>query len=445
MDQERNQNPAARSLLIGISSLYAYIYCLIVSNALTSMPVFGGAMYLCGQVALEFFSTAVGPAASLLPDRLRKWRRAILAVLMVMNLFLIVIYPIRLSSFQLWTVLVVVVAMLLRDEGARRLLQARRKGRLREVWFWFLLTLAHVLPAVAVLSDFMYNLGTNQALTMFVAYLLADALSIYVQISEALSWDDPMRDENEVAMVSEIRSRLGKANAFRTYQALSSAIVISLVSTVVLMYTYLLFSGENMLVQLGFTVLTTFLTSVAANLVFRGWMRRKNRQPNPTYVMLVGLLFWFGGLNAFDGAVMLRSKTTLNMYICLASCTVGTTLCLTSLNWMEQAIENVVRFAEGNNLSGFRMVRAAHTEMARLLGDMLALVIITVMFAISGHGPQALEDVVSHLQPILILPCLIMIFIAVICTFRFPLSTRNMDKLARFLHLREEGKENKAL
>ena len=54
MDQERNQNPAARSLLIGISSLYAYIYCLIVSNALTSMPVFGGAMYLCGQVTLEF-------------------------------------------------------------------------------------------------------------------------------------------------------------------------------------------------------------------------------------------------------------------------------------------------------------------------------------------------------------------------------------------------------
>lgn len=446
MNSKTLQSPSARSLMIGISSLYAYIYCLLASNELTSMPIFGGAMYLCGQVSFEFFSAAIGPASDLLPKSLRRWRRAILILLMLMSLFLIILYPLRLSSFQLWTVLVIVLAMLLRDEVARRLIHMRARGGLTLAWFSALLALAHILPALAVLWDFHYNLEFMRAWTMFGTYCIADALALYIQIRDVRERNDIEVSAQEVQEINEAQRVLAKANAFRAYQALSTAIVIALVVSVVLIFTNVLLLGKDMLIQMGLAVASALVTREISELLFRFWIRKKDRQPNPTYVMLFGLLLWFSALNSFRTVIRGPEVHTLSMYMCLCLMTAGSTLTVISLHHMEESIDNVARYTDaGMPRSSLLLRREADLELARLLGDMISLIIIAILFYLGGRQGMGPSAPPIQVHPVLLVPALIMVIISIVCAFRFPLSKNNMDKLDRFLHLRDEGKSNKAL
>ncbi|MCR4883565.1 MAG: hypothetical protein K6A68_08345 [Clostridiales bacterium] len=446
MNSKAYRSPSARSLMVGISSLYAYIYCLLASNELTMMPIFGGAMYMCGQVATEFFSAAIGPASELLPKSLRRWRRAILIVLMLMSVFLVIIYPLRLSSFQLWTVLVIVLAMLLRDEVARRLIHMRTRGGLTIAWFSALLALAHILPALAVLWDFLFNLDAMRGWTMFAAYGIADALALYIQIRDVQDSNDQEVSEQEVREINATQETLGKANAFRAYQALSTAIVIALVVSVVLVYTNVLLVGQDMLIQMALAVLSTLVTREISELLFSFWNRRKEYRPNLTYVMLFGLLLWFSAINSLSSVTRQTEIHMLSVYFCLCMMTAGSTLTVISMHRMEEAIDNVARYADaGIQRSSLLLRRAADLELARLLGNMISLIIIAVLFYLGGmHSiPSSVTNVQVH--PLLLVPALIMVVISIVCAFRFPLSEQNMDKLDRFLHLRDEGKSNKAL
>ena len=443
MNDRGRQSPASRSLMLGLSSMYAYIYCLLVSSELTSIPIFGGAMYLCGQVVKEFFGMAVGPGASLMPKPLRKWSRVILILLMLLSMVLIVIYPLRLSSFQLWTVVVLVLAMLVRDEAGRRLLHMRRSGSLRPSWFIVLLGVSHVLPALCVLWDFLYNLPGGHAWNLFWGYIIADGLVLYVQVRDALQGRDEIISGHDVEMMEQILPQMEKTNAVKQFQALTIAIVASLSATLVTMYTALIFKGSsNMLLQLGITAGLTLLTREAAQMVFRFWMKQRKRRPNPTYVMLLGFLLWFEGISIF-GQSMTGSVLRMEISLCIA--TVGVTLCMIALQWMENGMQNVAKFTMEGNMSAFQLSRAWNVKMGRVIGDMLSLLLITLLFTFSGPSATDIRSLLDHMYPLVLVPTMIVVLTAVIFTFRFPLSRRHMDKLDRFLHLREKGVENRAL
>ena len=44
-------------LRAAITQLYGYIYCMILSNMLTGMPLYGGVLYLCGKAVIIFAGT----------------------------------------------------------------------------------------------------------------------------------------------------------------------------------------------------------------------------------------------------------------------------------------------------------------------------------------------------------------------------------------------------
>ena len=56
-----------------VSQLYGYIFCMLVSNALTDMPLFGGALYLCGRMILVSGWVFSKNSRKLLPGNARKW------------------------------------------------------------------------------------------------------------------------------------------------------------------------------------------------------------------------------------------------------------------------------------------------------------------------------------------------------------------------------------
>ena len=77
---------------------------------------------------------------------------------------------------------------------------------------------------------------------------------------------------------------------------------------------------------------------------------------------------------------------------------------------------------------------------------MLALVALTVLCFLAGQRlPHTAEEIAASFQPVMVVPALITAFIALLCVLRFPLSNRYMQKVLRFLHIRESGEENKAL
>ena len=115
---------------VGLSGLLSYFYCLMVSVKLVQSPLFGGALFLCGQIGTEFFSAFGEAAKSLFSKKIRIWRIVLLAVLLLSTLALVLVYPQRLSNEQAWLVFAVVAAILLRDVACRIAIRANLRGAL---------------------------------------------------------------------------------------------------------------------------------------------------------------------------------------------------------------------------------------------------------------------------------------------------------------------------
>ena len=77
-------------LRAAISQLYGYIYCMILSNMLTDMPIYGGVLYLCGK-AVIIFAGIYGKDRKFLPFYTKRWAILLLFVLFsrVLNKFCI--------------------------------------------------------------------------------------------------------------------------------------------------------------------------------------------------------------------------------------------------------------------------------------------------------------------------------------------------------------------
>ena len=65
-----------------MGQLYGYIYCMLVSNMLVDMPLFGGAMYLCGRAVMVSISVFSKRNRPFLPLYSRRWVILMMAVLL---------------------------------------------------------------------------------------------------------------------------------------------------------------------------------------------------------------------------------------------------------------------------------------------------------------------------------------------------------------------------
>jgi len=87
---------------------------------------------------------------------------------------------------------------------------------------------------------------------------------------------------------------------------------------------------------------------------------------------------------------MLRHHTTdiSITYFCLALCSVGCAVCKVCLSKMESPMGAVAKFTSGQEIPGYRLMRRVSREVASLLGQMLALVALTVLCFLAGQHPR---------------------------------------------------------
>ena len=439
--KERRSRASGFSMT-SLHGLYDYLYCMLASSILVAMPIFGGALFMCGQVASVFLTTYTGQAGSLLPKAARRWQTALLVLLLLISLCVVVLYPITIDSPRMWMVFALVLLMMLRSEICRRLIRLNRTGRLSTGHMTAWLAAVQLTLLAVMAGTLLYNLGGTEAWQMLAGYALCSAMECYALLkdSEALRPMPPLEAEQARQMGDTLRG----ANAYQTYETLSTLILAALVMTLIVMHTFLAVTAEQLLRRMILAVATMLISREAAEALLR-W-REKRRRADPTNLLLIGLFLWLYALILFARSLGGEDVPTVSVYVYLAMCSAGGGLCLTCLARMEEAMVQVAQFASRGETAGYAPLREAQRQLALLLGEMLALAALTVLCFISGHEmPRDMQQLAASFQPIMVLPALLTVLAALLSVLRFPLTNRWLDKLARFLRLKEEGGDNPAL
>ena len=129
------KKPPTTLLLTDMSSLYGYIYCMLISEGLSGMPLYGGALYMIGRVTTVFAQTFSPEEAIYLPKALRWMRVPLMILLLLLSLCLVVLYPMSFGSTQMWLIFSVVLSMQLRDSLCQRMGRLCLDGRMEQTTF----------------------------------------------------------------------------------------------------------------------------------------------------------------------------------------------------------------------------------------------------------------------------------------------------------------------
>lgn len=418
-----------------LTSLYAYIFCMMASQALTGMPLYGGALFMCGRVAAVFAQTYRVSQQPYLPAAAKRARWVLLVLFLLLDVLLLVLYPLSLRSPQIWLLMTLVLTMLLRDSMCMRLTHLHLADRLTERRYLAYALFWHALAFVLTVVILLCNLPAGLALPMLAVYFLCALVSFY----DMLRQRDSLQQSAEPAKARGAR----RANAYRVYEHLSTLIPVAMEMTLIVMYTYLAATTEQMLIRMPMAVLTTLACREGAER-FLAWRRRRG-QGDPTNLLLVGMGMWLWGLWRFIRMLEGASASVGVTYASLALCSVGCALCSASLAGMELPMQAVARFAGGDAAEHLHL-KAAGRELATLLGQMLALAALTALCFLYGEGlPRTVEELAARFRPVMAVPAMITAVMAFLCVFRFPLTSRYLGKVMRFLRIREAGGDNPAL
>ena len=180
-----------------LMQLYGYIYCMLLSNTLAGMPLFGGALYLCGRTVMVFSSLYGKKSRQYLPGYARKWGLVLLIALPLITYLVFAIYPGRLDEPDVWIIFAMTVLCLTADgmsarifrlTGFRKEASAVHIGKVSLVW-QMVLVIASALILVI-------NLGGERGWPLtggFAALILIRAYTVW-QITER---NDVRAEKNE--------------------------------------------------------------------------------------------------------------------------------------------------------------------------------------------------------------------------------------------------------
>lgn len=433
---------SAMMTLMSLSNLYAFMYCMLVSRSLVSMPIFGGALFMSGRAAAVFFQSYTGESRKYVSLRARWLGPAMLTILLLSNFFLLMIYPVTLDNPAVWIMFAIVLGITMRGILCRRIMRRFVNGQLIKRRFLILTGLCHAAPAAAVAILLTWSVDTLPAWQMFGGFLLSAVLEAYslwkdrpeLKYPEA----EPLREDSFRSLTQGLR----KVHAFNAYELMHNLILVALQVTLVMLYTFIATSAQE--------ILTCMLLSLVCTLAAReltDWVlaRTSRRDPDPAYLLLVGLCCWLYGLILFSQQIS-GSLKFVSAYLSLALCSCGATVSTTCLAGMERDMHRVAQFGAGEDLSGYSFMRSAGREAAVLAGQMLTLLLLTLLCFLNGFNlPRDVESLVRSFRPVLVVPALLLVLGAMLSVLKFPLTKRYLNKLQRFLQLQKDGEENAPL
>lgn len=415
-------------------SLYNYLYCMMASTVLMQRPILGGALFLSGQVAGMATRLLTGSDLRTLP-RGRKILLFILTALCgLLSLGMLLIYPRAVGLDGVWLLFSLVLLISLRATLSERLLYSGRRRNLSQVQISLRMAEgALVLSAMAAIVLF-FSLPTETAWYLLGGYLLTALLETLHFSGQA---NAPMEKAWTQDAATKTPENLEHVNAYKTFRKVLSLAITALQVTMILIYTFIGTTAGEMF----FSMAIAFVTTVSVGHIAHRIIRQKKGR-DPSNVMLAGLFLWLMGLVSFG--LHAGTRNDIWSYIALIACSAGTAATVTAFLWLDTSMREVVFFATGiPPQGGMERMLSLTMEYAQLLGQMIALIGLALI-VFFGEQPAAFAQDVP-LQPLLVLPALVLVFFAVLAALRFPLNKRHMEKLHFFLMLKENGETNAPL
>ena len=434
MQQDHPSGSAVRGFMT-IGTLYSYLYCMLSSNVILSMPILGGAMYLAGRTAVLLGSFRKPIHEGAVTKAEKRAGTAGLILLLLLMLTLMAVYPISLSSADFWRLGGIVLCIVIRPSLTRYVLEraliARRKT-MRILLHIFCVQLLFLPPLLLMLLLSPLDRGTVWALIG--GYLLSGILESFPldRLRDRMRPFTP-EDREEIA-------RLRTAHAYRIYQAVLLAITAALQITQVMAYTYIAVTADALILCMGIALLCTYAASALTDLAVRRAKEKKG-----SFLMMLGLVLWLYGIILFIRA--LDTPGMVEEYLSLALCTMGATVSVRVVVRMGGDMRRVAAFAIGHEPgAGVDLVQQLRVEFAALAGQLAALIGLTLICVFTATDfPDDWNEIFHSFSPLLTLPAVALVLAAIVFSILFPLTRQHMEKLRRYIQLQQEGRNNGAL
>ena len=417
--------------------LYGYIYCMLVSNILVGMPLFGGALFLCGRAVMVAVSVFSKRNRQYLPAYSRIWMILLMTLLLGIGILLIGIYPAAFESDQVW-IMYAAAALCLCAEGMTvRMVRLTETSRAMTGRAIALSAGIQALLIAAMAAVLIVNLGWGTAWPLAAGFALMNVARAVMVYRRKETWQQP-------AQIGEHAREIFSVKAYRSMAWISLLLVMAVELTTVAMYALLATNHEWLVQTLAIAVGCTLVPAFAGTWALRH-LERKGRKDS-TWLLLTGLLLWLISIALCSRMLREGQLEYIRVFICLAVCTVGGTLSLTGLRRIERIMPDAVSVTGQEIPAGYWRMRLANWELAGLLGDVLALIALSIFCFVNGTDlPRDAEELAARFQPVMMIPVILVIIGALISVYKFPLSGYYIGKLKKFLKLQEDGGENDAL
>ena len=420
-----------------ITQLYGYIYCMMLSSILTEVPLFGGILYLCGKAVIVFSGT-VGKNRRFLPAYVKRWMILILVVLLCIGIILAGLFPADIRSAKVWFLYAAVALCLFAEANTDRLARFLRADEpfSERVKIWTILI--QVLIMCGMSSIIYVNSGWDKGWAAAAGFLLLILYRIYV--TYRLRGSREQIENDSELLEDDFRN----AHAYHSVEWVSLLLVMAVELTITSIYALLATNRERLFPAMVVAVLCTVIPAEGGFLLLRRTERK--RLKDPTWLLCTGLILWLAGIILCIRMLTDGKIDYVRIYICLVICTVGGSLSMTGLGRIEELMPEAMT-ASGREIPyGYWKMRTTNWDLARLLGDTLALIALGIFCFANRKGlPQNAEELASRFQPVLSIPVFLVVIGALISAFRFPLSKRYIEKIRKLMKLKEAGEENPAL
>ena len=369
-------------------------------------------------------------------------RVPLMILLLLLSLCLVVLYPMSFGSTQMWLIFSVVLSMQLRDSLCQRMGRLCLDGRMEQTTFLCLSGALHGCMMALQALILAVNLPVQLSVPMMIGYLLcgmAAFYSTYAAYEERAVLPRPNLEEAHFTLET-----IHRANALSAFERLSMVLLTAMEMTLIVMYTFLATTAEQMLIRMAIAVLTTLLCEELATLLLK--KREKKNKNESISLLLMGMFLWLYGLWIFfaDAAAphdgyqhhLLLSGALLRRLRGVQG--------LPEQDGKPDGRGREIHLRAGNSRLSADAARVARSGFAAG-ADACACGADGAVLPCWAAAAAPAEEIAASFQPVMVVPALITAFIALLCVLRFPLSNRYMQKVLRFLHIRESGEENKAL
>lgn len=420
-----------------IGTLYSYLYCMLASSVIVSLPILGGSMYLVGYIALMVASLRRTRQKELLSRSMRVTGTILLVFLFLALLALITIFPIQLESGNFWRLSAIVLCMVLRPVLTRyilerALIQGKKTMRILLRIVGIQAAFLPLLLAMLLLSPLergtVWALIGGFAVSGILESFPLDRMRQHMRVI-------PDEDKQEIAALRSV-------HAYKVFQLVMLIIAAALQVTQVMTYTYIAVTANALIVCMAIALLCTYAASWLTGVLLN---RDRASKSDPNFVLVAGLAVWMYGLILFIRA--LDMPGSVNAYLSLALCTAGATACVRVVVRMDEDMRRVAAFAIGHDpSSAVDMAQQVRIEFASLMGQMVALLGLTLIIAFTANAfPGSWDQVFRSFSPLLTLPALLLVAAAILFALLFPLTKQHLDKLKKYEELRQEGINNASL